>query len=272
MQSNELGELFAALSAAQGEFSDVLKDKTADAGKYKYAYADLADAINATKTALSKQGLTVTQLIRGGREAIAVTTILGHKSGQFIGDEWEIPASGLDMQRLGGLITYARRYSYTAILGIAADTDDDGKQASASQRVNGALSPSGKRIPQGEWPKGDDNLKITLPNDAVVEKTLKPVSPRNRALSSHLVEQRDAINDEIKAAKEQPMDDKQKAAFVERVRKLERDTNAQLVLRDMAVTPKADKVSDAFKATFKAIAQLVEHDQTAPVADEEVTA
>lgn len=273
MRSDQLDQLFAALSTAQGAFADITKDKTADAGKYKYAYADLADVVQGTKAALTANGLAVTQLVHGQASgSIKVTTILGHKSGQFIGDEWEIPASGLDMQRLGGLITYARRYSYTAILGIAADTDDDGKQASASQRVNGALSPSGKRIPQGEWPKGDDNLKITLPNDAVVEKTLKPVSPRNRALASNLVDLRDAINDEIKAAKEQPMDDKQKAAFVERVRKLERDTNAQLVLRDMTVTPKADKVSDVFKATFKAIAQLVEHDQIAPVADEEVTA
>ncbi len=97
---------------------------------------------------------------------------------------------------------------------------------------------------------------------------LKPVSPRNRALVSNLVELRDTIKDEAKGAAQ--MDDKQKAAFVERVRRLERDTNAQLVLRGMTVMPEAEKVGDAFKATHKAIAQLVEHDQNAPIADEPI--
>lgn len=257
MQSNELGELFAALSAAQGEFGDVLKDKTADAGKYKYSYADLADVIKATKTALTKHGLAVTQLTRGGSGTITVTTILGHKSGQFIGDEWEIPASGLDMQRLGGLITYARRYSHTAILGIAADTDDDAQEATATQRkAHSNVVHSGNGKPASD--------KTTPTTD------LKPVSSRNRALVSNLVELRDTIKDEAKGAAQ--MDDKQKAAFVERVRKLERDTNVQLVLRGMAVMPKAEKVGIAFEATHKAISQLVEHDQNAPVTEDDAQA
>lgn len=99
---------------------------------------------------------------------------------------------------------------------------------------------------------------------------LKPVSARNRALVSNLVDLRSAINDEAKSAKE--MDDKQRAAFVERVRKLERDTNAQLVLRGMAVMSEAEKIGTALGATHKAISQLVEHDQNAPVVEDDAQA
>lgn len=132
------------------------------------------------------------------------------------------------------------------------------------------LPPSESVIDHDETKRQADERKAQAhSNGKPADKTapdLKPVSQRNRALVSNLVELRDAIKDESKGAAQ--MDDKQKAAFILRVGNLERDTNAQLVLRGMAVMPKAGKIGAALEATHKAISHLVEHDQNAPVAEE----
>jgi hypothetical protein len=47
------------------------------------------------------------------------------------------------MQKMGSAITYARRYSLSAICGIAADEDDDANAASAATPANVIKTPDG---------------------------------------------------------------------------------------------------------------------------------
>lgn len=127
-KSPTIGELTKALAAAHKDFKPVLKD--ANNPFFKSKYADLAGVIDATGDALSAHDLAVIQ--SPGRIAnghIFLTTLLSHSSGEWVKDELELPISKFDAQGTGSAITYARRYAYQAIVGVAAE-DDDGDAAS----------------------------------------------------------------------------------------------------------------------------------------------
>jgi ERF superfamily protein len=130
-KSATIGKLAEALAKAQLEFKPVLKD-TANPF-YKSRYADLATVIGATQPALAKHGLTVVQLpvIAPQGHGAGVKTVLQHVSDEYISVDLILPISGerYDAQTVGSAITYARRYSYQAVVGVAAEVDDDGNSA-----------------------------------------------------------------------------------------------------------------------------------------------
>lgn len=125
--SPEIGELAKALATAHKDFKPVKKD--AENPYFKSKYADLANVIEATSDALSKNGLALIQSPRLVNSRIAVTTLLAHSSGQWVRDELELPLAKFDAQGAGSAITYARRYAYQSIVGVAAEADDDGNAA-----------------------------------------------------------------------------------------------------------------------------------------------
>jgi hypothetical protein len=63
-----------------------------------------------------------------GRGAVLVTT-LAHSSDQWIASEVRIASPDAGPQVFGSSLTYMRRYCALGILGLAPDTDDDGKAA-----------------------------------------------------------------------------------------------------------------------------------------------
>jgi len=56
---------------------------------------------------------------------IAVTTRFIHSSGEWIEDTIGAQVDGRGLQAMGSTLTYLKRYALTAMLGIAADEDDD---------------------------------------------------------------------------------------------------------------------------------------------------
>jgi hypothetical protein len=96
---------------------------------FKSKYADLAAIFDAARKPLSANGLAIVQTIGDG----VLHTRLLHTSGQWIASEHPLPMSGRP-QEIGSALTYARRYSLSALIGIAADEDDD---ANAASRSNG---------------------------------------------------------------------------------------------------------------------------------------
>jgi hypothetical protein len=98
-------------------------------GKYSFKYADLSACAKAAAPYLKANSLAVTQLINDGK----LITILSHKSGQWIKSSLLLPQQTNDYQSYGSAITYLKRYSYCAILGIVADTDDDANMACGNQ-------------------------------------------------------------------------------------------------------------------------------------------
>jgi len=143
-QSEQTNELIGALAKAQLEFGPVHKES--ENPYYASRYADLAAVIKATQPALAKYGLVVTQwpLNDAQLQEAGVISELAHSSGQWKRIELMLPAVGrekgggskYDAQTIGTAITYARRYSYQAIIGVAAEMDDD---------ANSISEPSGTR-------------------------------------------------------------------------------------------------------------------------------
>lgn len=125
---NLTGELFGALALAQSEFLPIEKNMTNPHWGKKYA--DLVEIRRATTLALSKHGLAIIQLIIPDDTIVILETMLCHKSGQKISSTIKLRPTKADPQGFGSAITYARRYSLSAMLGVAADDDDDGNDAS----------------------------------------------------------------------------------------------------------------------------------------------
>ncbi len=121
--SEQVNEIAGALAKAQAAMKNATLNKVNP--HFKSKYADLAGIRDAVIPALTANGIAVVQTLDG----TAVYTRLLHSSGQWIEGFCPIPQAP-DMQKMGSAITYARRYSLSAICGIAADEDDDANAAS----------------------------------------------------------------------------------------------------------------------------------------------
>jgi len=127
-RSTELNELFAALSKAQEEIRCAHKD--ASNPFFKSKYANLQMVIEASRPALCKNNLAVSQQLITENNLTYLYTLLGHSSGQWISSKALLSPVKTDVQSLGSYITYMRRYSYSAIVGVYdGEEDDDGDKA-----------------------------------------------------------------------------------------------------------------------------------------------
>ena len=154
-------ELFAALAKAQAEFLPIKKTSTNPF--YNAKYADLAEVIDATRPALTKHGLAVFQFDETKGKNIHLTTVMGHESGAYLQTVMVVPGNSFvdkdlrdgttktvekfDVQTIGKASTYARRYSYSAICGVAAENDDDGNTV-ANKEVRRAPALPAKPTPK----------------------------------------------------------------------------------------------------------------------------
>ncbi len=126
MQSETIGELAKALAKAQGEIKGATKD--AQNPHFRAKYADLASVWEACRGPLSANGLSVIQTTDGDGTNVEVITTLAHSSGQWIRGKLVMRPVKADPQGIGSALTYARRYSLAAMVGVAPE-DDDGEGA-----------------------------------------------------------------------------------------------------------------------------------------------
>jgi len=153
MRSSEINELALALSMLQGEVQDAFKGKSG----YNFSYADLASVLEIARPLLAKNKLAIIQSPYDATDGfVGIETTLMHQSGQYIKSEFSMPIAenkGMSKaQSAGSVITYMRRYSLTAMLGIT-QTDDLDKSASAEPSYNGDIAEEIKRA------KSIDGLK-----------------------------------------------------------------------------------------------------------------
>ena len=160
-QSESINELAAALSKAQGEMQAAIKDKVNPF--YKSSYADLGSVWDAARPVLSKNGLCVmqtTELSASGH--ILMITTLAHVSGQWVKSCLPLNPTKQDSQGIGAAITYLRRYSLSALVGVVCDDDDDGETAVGRGKTKGAqTTPPQPPAPPAEKISGDQIVSIT---------------------------------------------------------------------------------------------------------------
>lgn len=171
-----LGQLFAALAQAQGQFADLERTRTAriesDRAKYSYDYETLADVIACTKDGLTANGLAVLQFPFPGASTLTLRTILGHSSGEWISNDMVVDSGSLDPRAVGSAITYLCRYARKAILGIAALYDDDAEQV-IQQRPQPAQRRS--QQPPPPQPEATAPAAPAAPAPAAPAKPAEPV-------------------------------------------------------------------------------------------------
>lgn len=150
-----LPALYAALAKAQGEFQKVMKNrsvqiKMTSGGSFKFDYADLDQLISCTRPALSRHGLAVIQIIAEGE----LRTSLVHASGGCVTSAMKLPSMGQDPKAFGAAISYERRYSYSALLCLAADDDleEDGQEAGQAPRPAQRPAQRAEQGPRGQEP------------------------------------------------------------------------------------------------------------------------
>jgi len=132
MQSDNIAELAAALSKAQGEITGALKDSSNPFFKSKYA--DLASCWDACRKQLAANGLSVIQTTEAfSDDRLMLVTTLAHNSGQWVRGFLPVLTKDSSPQAQGSGLTYARRYALAAIVGLA-QIDDDAEAAQARNK------------------------------------------------------------------------------------------------------------------------------------------
>lgn len=127
--------IYSALAKFYGQVKPITKDRVVDfvdknGRRIKYSYADLASVIAAVRNDLSACGLSVSQRIGFENDRFGLITDLMHASGSTMTGFYPLPLpESLSPQAFGSLLTYARRYSFSSILGLATEEDDDGHAA-----------------------------------------------------------------------------------------------------------------------------------------------
>ena len=122
--SESINEIATALAKAQAKIRNPAKNKVNP--HFKSKYADLADGLDVIRPALSEQGIAFIQPTEVVDDGVILRTRLIHSSGQWI--ESTYPVSKLTQhQQMGAALTYAKRQSLFALVGVCGDDDLDGE-------------------------------------------------------------------------------------------------------------------------------------------------
>lgn len=123
-------DIAAAMAKAQMQIKAAIKDTKGQVGKGVYKYADLASVWDACKAALSANNIAVIQKPDFDGPVMWLETMLLHSSGDCITGRYPLRPTQDNPQAYGSAMTYARRYSLSAMVGIVTDEDDDGAAGS----------------------------------------------------------------------------------------------------------------------------------------------
>jgi hypothetical protein len=154
--SESVAALAAALAKAQGEL--VNPEKTLSAtirtegrvpAEQTFRYAPLSSGLDIVRKALGRHEIAAIQTTAVDHAAgiVNLTTVLAHASGEWIASDWPVCriADMAAPRRMGAALTYARRYSLFALVGIAGEDDLDAPDLAASPGSN--RTPGSDRVP-----------------------------------------------------------------------------------------------------------------------------
>lgn len=137
--SESLANINTALAKVQAEIKNPIKNQKNKGVQGTPLYANLEDTLqDYVRPICSKHGISIFQSVRTDENGkVGVCTVLLHESGEYIEGDYVscdvvIPISKegkkilTEGQATGVCITYLRRYSLNAALGINGDKDTDG--------------------------------------------------------------------------------------------------------------------------------------------------
>ena len=135
--SEQTKDVVPALVALRVNLTMPVKDaKGAERGGRKIPYLSLQALLEHIGTPCREAMVVPLQEINGDLQSVGVTTYMVHVSGQWVAFGPAIFPAPSDPQQRGAVISYARRYSLLAALGLAAE-DDDAQSATSSPASGG---------------------------------------------------------------------------------------------------------------------------------------
>lgn len=195
-QSQEIGELAKALSAAQGMMDAAKKDSKGNYGKY----TTISSILEVVKEALSKNGLAVVQApmpCEAGN--ISLRTTLMHTSGQWIASQLTMKAENVSPQKIGSVITYARRYTLAALLGVGQEDDD--AQSVQEDYEKRARKEEKQRVQQARQQAAENNPDAPTPE--MFRALMATLTERGcKERDEYLAELSSFFGKEVKSSKE----------------------------------------------------------------------
>lgn len=149
--------LATALAKVQAQLPKLERDRTVtvqqkNGDTYSYSYATLANLSETVLPLLAQHGLSFVAMPGAGTDGkMCVRYQLLHESGESLAGEFPISGEG-GIQMIGGRITYARRYCLAAIVGVAADEDDEARlsEDGGPRTAQRATPPVRRQSPQRE--------------------------------------------------------------------------------------------------------------------------
>lgn len=155
--SDSIAKLAEALCKAQTEVENARLNATNP--HFKNQYADLPAVLEAVRPVLNKHGLSIVQHPGFDTGHATLSTMLLHKSGEWMQSEAAAPVSRQDPQGIGSAVTYLRRYSLAAVMGIG-QADDDGNAASGPRRAAKTPATRAPRRPAARKPTKSEKEKM----------------------------------------------------------------------------------------------------------------
>jgi hypothetical protein len=162
-KSENITDLVKSLINLQSELQPAVKDKSNPFLKSKYA--DLAGIADASRNLLKTNKLSLIQVCDIDASGPYLETILAHESGQWISGRYPLQAvKQNDPQALGSAMTYARRYTWAAILGIVTE-DDDAEGAMDRKTESKQSEPSSKQKNNEKTTQSTTTQQATISDD-----------------------------------------------------------------------------------------------------------
>ena len=136
--STSLSNIATALAKIQAEIKNPIKNQINKGVQGAPLYANLEDTLqDYVRPVCAKHGVSVFQSVKTENGQVGVCTVLIHESGEYIESDYVfceivVPTNSsgkkilTEGQATGVCITYLRRYSLNAALGINGDKDTDG--------------------------------------------------------------------------------------------------------------------------------------------------
>lgn len=202
--------LYTALLAAQRDFGAVTKNKQNP--HLKNFYADLGAVLEAVTEPLANHGLLIVQRFNHNeRGPVLITEIVHAATGDKVASELPIVTKDpSDPQKLGGAITYARRYSLLAILSLTAE-DDDGNAASQPRQQQRAPAAPPRPQPAAVPATSGKPIDIVLADMRDMDEERVPF-PQIKQFASEQIARFDQVTGERIKAKLREIADQRKAA------------------------------------------------------------
>jgi len=124
-----MSESIKNLAEAQVKIQKEISDMPKDSKGYGYTYTSYDALVKYLRPLLTKHGISFVQMPVGSDNEIGVETLYMHTSGEWIRSAVCSPIIASKQmnvyQSVGAAITYFRRYSLSAFVGIASDEDND---------------------------------------------------------------------------------------------------------------------------------------------------